>query len=172
MFTLLSRSFLFCSSLTRATENILKALIESSDLILFPLYPRPSLYFSSRYSSELSLYLFAFLKPREKEPRTVERKGSPGFLKNTWTLFPLVRSLNCLYQSRGKVLILFFSRFGNVSITFSGILEVGGNDGQWCKLLLSAPTQHRLYHRCVVSSATLKHKWTRRLEKQFKVQEQ
>lgn len=44
-----------------------------------------------------------------------------------------------------------------MSITFSGILEVGGNDGQWCKLLLQPSTE--LYHRAVVSSATPKHKW-------------
>lgn len=47
-----------------------------------------------------------------------------------------------------ETLISFLSRFGDVSMTFTGILEVRG-EGQQSKLLLFASPQHRTYHRAV-----------------------
>lgn len=57
-----------------------------------------------------------------------EEKGSAGFLKKylNFVLPEIVKlsiSVNCLYQSMPS--FFFLSRFGDVSMTFSGIVDGG-----------------------------------------------
>lgn len=87
-------------------------------------------------------------------------------------MFSLLR-LSCFYLSRRKVLILFFLQIWECQYHFlrnSGGWGVMMDNEVNCCSLLQPSTE--LHHRAVVTSATLKHKWTIRLEKWFKVQEQ
>ena len=59
----------------------------------------------------------------------MKEKAQLDLRKISELLLSLLRLFNCLYQSR-EVLILFLSRFWDASMTFSGILEVGGKEGQ------------------------------------------
>lgn len=84
------------------------------------------------------VYIYSFFWSLVKKSQGLWRE------RLTWII---KKYLNFVFSSEIKLSLLVKREVPHTiweCITSSGILEVGSNDGQWRKLLLSAPSQHRI----------------------------